>query len=84
MNILIEAVGWTGAVFVLVGYALLAMKKLNSHSYAYHGMNIIGAFLLAWYAVEKNANASVAINAIWTCIGISAVVSIWRNERKQP
>lgn len=78
MNIALESLGWLGAVMVLGGYALLAMKKLAANSYAYHGINILGGLLLGVYALWKGAWASILVNGVWVLIGIAAVVMLWQ------
>ena len=80
MSIAVECIGWAGAVSVVGAYGLLSMRKLSSDHYAYHAMNILGSFLLALYAIFKDAGASLAVNAIWMMIGIGAVASIYRSR----
>ncbi len=83
MNIVIEVIGWMGAVAVLSGYGLLSMKKLRSDSYSYHGLNIAGSLLLAVYALWKTAIASVAVNVVWLGIGIGAVLALRRAGKRE-
>jgi len=82
MSIMVEVVGWTGAAAVLGAYLLLAMKKLGSDTYTYHGLNILGAFLLSFYAYWKDASASLVINVIWCFIGLTAIMAIYRAGSK--
>jgi fluoride ion exporter CrcB/FEX len=79
MNVWVEIIGGLGAFSVVGAYGLLSAKKLRSDSYGYHGLNILGSFLLALYAYWKTAVASVAVNVIWLCIGVGAVVALKRS-----
>lgn len=78
MNMLLEIIGWLGALLVLGAYALLSMKKLSPNGYAYHAINIGGAGLLAVYTYSKGAMPSALLNIIWCGIGIGAMVAAYR------
>ncbi len=81
MNLLVELIGWIGAVSVLGAYALLSAKKLTADHLSYHGLNMLGATCLAFYALYKEAWASVAVNFIWLGIGLVAVTTLARVAR---
>jgi hypothetical protein len=78
---IVDWMGWVGAFLVLAAYALISIKKISSDSYYYHGINIVGASLLALYALAKDANASVVVNVVWLLIGIGAVIALYRAGR---
>jgi hypothetical protein len=82
MDIIYELIGWVGMVLVLGAYGLLAAKKIESDTLIYHGMNIIGALLLAVYTYWKEALPSAALNIIWCFIGLYALWGIRRAHRK--
>lgn len=76
-----EILGWVGALMVLGAYALLSMKKFQSDSYLYHGINIVGSAFLAFYAYTKGAGANVLVNVVWLLIGAAAIAAAWRAGR---
>jgi hypothetical protein len=78
----VEWIGWIGAAFVLGGYGLISFKKIPADGLLYHGLNIAGSVLLAAYAHWHGAIASVAINIIWSMIGIWASFQIVRAFKK--
>ncbi|MDX2112814.1 MAG: hypothetical protein SFW63_03670 [Alphaproteobacteria bacterium] len=82
MAMLFETMGWVGMVLVLGAYGLLAAKKIESDTLVYHGMNIIGALLLAVYTYWKDALPSAALNIIWCFIGLYALRGILRARKK--
>ncbi|MFO1242558.1 MAG: hypothetical protein U1E36_05080 [Rickettsiales bacterium] len=82
MDIIIEGLGWIGAIMVLAAYALLSGKKLVSDSYTYHGINMVGSFFLVLYASWKVAWANVLVNVVWLVIGIIAVWTLWKSGRR--
>ncbi len=82
MDILFEALGWVGMVLVLGAYGLLSAKKIQSDTLVYHGLNIIGALLLAVYTYWKDALPSAALNIIWCFIGLYTLRGILRARKK--
>ena len=42
-DITIEVIGWLGALMILVGFALNGFEILQSQSYAYQLLNLVGA-----------------------------------------
>lgn len=79
-----EVMGWIGAAAVLGAYALLSAGKLSPARYAYHVLNLGGSLMLGVYALWHGAIASVAVNAIWMCIGVIAISGITKRRAKLP
>lgn len=76
MNVLVEIIGWLGAVLVLSAYGLLSANRLSSRSVAYQVLNIAGSIGLVINTGWNGAIPSAAVNAIWLFIGAHA---LWRN-----
>jgi hypothetical protein len=76
MNLLIEVIGWLGAVLVLSAYGLLSAQRLSSRSVAYQVLNIAGSLGLVINTGWNGAIPSAAVNVIWLGIGAHA---LWRN-----
>jgi hypothetical protein len=75
IELLIEAVGWVGAVLILGAYALLTAGRLQAQSVAYQVMNVVGAagFIVnGWW---HGALPSAVLNVIWMLIG---GVALWQ------
>lgn len=75
MRILIESVGWLGAVLILLAYALLSTGRIEGRSAVYQWLNLIGA---AGFIVNSSWNGawpSAVLNVIWLGIGAA---SLWR------
>ena len=74
-QILVEVVGWTGALLILAAYALLTAGKLVAGSPLYQWMNVVGAagFIVnGWW---HGAIPSTALNVVWMLIG---GIALWR------
>jgi hypothetical protein len=79
MTLLIEIIGWAGAVLVLLAYGLLSAHRLSSRSGTYQVLNIGGSVGLLINALWNGAIPSAAVNLIWMAIGAHA---LWRNSRQ--
>ena len=79
LDLLIESVGWLGAVLILAAYGLLTAGKLNADSPAYHAANVIGALGFIANGWWHKALPSTVLNVIWAGIGLTA---LWRMRRK--
>jgi len=78
----IEAVGWGGAVLILLAYALLSSGKLSGQSLLYQGLNIVGAAGFAVNGWWHDAKPSAVLNILWMLIGVGASIRILtRRER---
>lgn len=74
-EIAVEAVGWAGALLILMGYVLVTTGKLTGRSPAFQWMNLLGAagFIVnGWW---HGALPSTVLNVIWLLI---AAVALWR------
>jgi hypothetical protein len=80
---LIHVVGGIGTIMVLAAYFLVSAGRIASASTAFQGLNLVGAALLAYYAVVLAAWASVALNGIWSLIGLVAMVRIVQMRRRR-
>jgi hypothetical protein len=70
----IDAVGWIGAVLLLVAYVLVSTRRLEGQAATFHGLNLLGGAGLAANSAVNGAFPSVALNVIWMAVGIVALV----------
>jgi hypothetical protein len=77
--ILIEGVGWAGAVLILAAYLLLSMGRLSGQSALYQWMNVIGAAGFTVNGWWHGALPSASLNLLWMLIG---VLALWRIVKK--
>ena len=81
LDILMEVVGWIGAVLILGGYALLTAEKVNAKSVSYQAMNVVGATGFIANGVWNGAWPSAVLNIIWVGIGVVALIRIFGKRR---
>jgi hypothetical protein len=75
LALFIDIVGWIGAGLILGAYALLTAGRLDAKSYAYQGMNVIGALGFIANGWWHGAMPSAVLNVIWAGIGM---VALWQ------
>ncbi|WP_346318543.1 hypothetical protein [Chitinophaga sp. YIM B06452] len=79
---IIELIGWAGVLFYLIGYLLLALKKISADKYAYHILNALGAIGLVTNAVFHKDNPNIVVNGAWLLIAVYAAREVFL--RKPP
>jgi len=70
--VVIEVLGWIGAVVILAGYALFSLGRLRD-GLAYQGVNLVGSALIAVNVAAHGAVASAVVNTIWASIAIAVI-----------
>ncbi len=74
LNILMEVVGWIGAILILTAYGMLTAGKLDGRSPAYQVMNVVGAAGFIANSSWNGAWPSAILNVIWVGIGAVALI----------
>lgn len=82
-NLIIDILGWVGAVALLSAYGLVSMKKLEGDSIPYQLLNLAGGLFLIVNTVYYGAYPSSGVNLVWSLIAILALSRKWRSA-KQP
>ena len=75
MALVIELIGWAGAVAVLLAYGLVSTDRVSSRSWRYHLLNIGGAVGLVINSSWNGAIPSAVVNLIWIGIGVYALAA---------
>jgi len=71
-SLLADAIGWAGALCLLLAYAGLATRRLTAGA-RYHVLNLVGAGGLAVNGAYHHAWPSAALNVVWLGIGVVAL-----------
>jgi hypothetical protein len=74
-NTFVDAIGWLGALILLVAYALVSLKRLEGDSTAYQVLNLGGGALLIINSFFYGAHPSVTVNLFWIGIALYTLVS---------
>jgi hypothetical protein len=78
-RILLESIGWTGAVLILAAYVMLSLGRLDGRSRAYQWMNVVGAICFIVNSGYNGAIPSATLNVVWAGIGL---YTLWRVGRR--
>ena len=70
-----DAIGWVGAVALLIAYAMVSHKKLEVDSVMYQFLNISGSLLLAANTIFYGSYPSTFVNLIWAGIAVFAIAA---------
>jgi len=83
-KLLIDILGWIGAVALLGAYGLVSTKKWPGDSLRYQSLNVLGAILLIINSAYYGAIPSVVVNVVWVSIALVSVLVNRRKGRERP
>ena len=76
-----DILGWIGTILVLIAYLLLSTNKINNGK-LYQLLNLVASLFMAIGLFPKNAWFSFALQVIWGCIAIVALVKMMNKNEK--
>ena len=71
-KLLVDVLGWAGALLLLGAYGCVSFKKLRPDSIAYQIANGLGSCCLVVNTVFYHAYPSAFVNVIWIAIALTA------------
>ncbi|MBS1496228.1 MAG: hypothetical protein JSU03_00950 [Bacteroidetes bacterium] len=74
MNILIEIIGWIGAVLIVGAYSLNIYGVWKTHSLKYIAANFFGGLFFVIHTFVHHAYPSMIVNIIWVFIAMFALL----------
>jgi hypothetical protein len=74
VKILIEVIGWAGALLVLGAYGLLTTRRLASSSAGYQWLNAAGSAGLIVNSAWNGAFPVMFLNVVWLAVTAYAIV----------
>jgi len=77
---LIDALGWIGALSLIVAYASVSFRKMAADGALYQLMNALGSFLLIVNRVYYRAYPSAFVNVVWITIAVAARLRVKRYQ----
>lgn len=69
-----EVIGWIGSVAVVAAYLLVSYQKIESDSFFYQMLNLIGSICLIINTFYNHAFPSMTVNVIWAFIAIAVLI----------
>ena len=75
-NLIINSIGWSGSLLLIIAYWLVSKKSIKPESSFYHSLNIGGSILLIVNTYYYGAFPSAAVNIVWVIIGTLYILKI--------
>jgi hypothetical protein len=72
MKILVDILGWSGALLLLGAYGAVSFRKLRAESLLYQLINGLGSCFLVVNTIYYHAFPSAFVNLIWIGIALTA------------
>lgn len=69
-RIIIDILGWAGAILYLIAYGLISIKKVEGDSWLYQGLNIFAGIFLIVNTFYLRAYPSAGLNVVWVGIAV--------------
>src|SRR5579883_1303547 len=78
LKMLVEIVGWAGAVTMLTAYLLLTAGRLSANSARYQWLNVAAAAAFIVNSGWNGAYPSACLNLVWMTIGLYGLARLTR------
>lgn len=69
-----QLIGLIGAILVLGAYLALQRQWLTLEQRVYHGLNLVGAGLLAWIAATERQVGLTLVEGAWALLSLPGLV----------
>jgi hypothetical protein len=73
-ELLIQIIGWVGTCLVVAAYWLISIKKIDSQSRVYLGMNLLGAISMGINVGYQRAWPALGLQIIWGGIALVSLI----------
>lgn len=77
-ELLIEAIGWAGALVILGSYILVSSGRLSGRSAVFQWLNVAGSAGFVINSGWHGALPSTVLNVVWMAVGL---FTLWRLGR---
>jgi hypothetical protein len=78
LTLLIEIVGWLGAMLILLAYGLVSAGRLDARGAMFQWMNLVGAAGFVANSGYHGAWPSTVLNIVWIGIAAASLVRLAR------
>ncbi|OGH85288.1 MAG: hypothetical protein A2493_01560 [Candidatus Magasanikbacteria bacterium RIFOXYC12_FULL_33_11] len=76
-NIIHLAIGWYGAIIILLAYILISFDLMSPNSFLYQLMNVTGAIGLVYYSTLKKDFPTSVLNVFWAFVALVAMIKLF-------
>ena len=79
---MVTVIGAAGFVLLLAGYGLNTLGRIDRKGLPYGALNMVGASILAWYALVQDAPVLTALEGTWALLAVITTLSHMRRRRR--
>jgi hypothetical protein len=80
-SLMVDVVGWAGAVLLLIAYGLVSLRGYKGTSAAFQWLNVAGGALLIVNSAYYGAYPSAFLNVVWIGIAVAAIARARRPDK---
>jgi len=80
-ELLVDVIGWVGAVMLLAAYGAVSSGKLAGTSFRYQILNAAASAFLIVNAIYYRAFPSAFVNLVWIGIAVAAILASRSSRR---
>ena len=80
MEIVLNILGWIGAICTLTAYYWVSTNQISSTSFIFQMLNILGGLLIFLNSAYYGAIPSAILNLLWASIALFSVSKIYQNK----
>lgn len=80
IKLIVDGIGWIGAVELISAYALISYKKVDADSALFQWLNLTGSIFLIINTYYYHAYPSTIVNVFWLFIAFFALLRIMRRS----
>lgn len=80
-KIVMDVLGWAGAVLYLIAYGLVSAKKVTGDSWTYQGLNLVAGAFLIINTLYLRAYPSAGLNIAWVGIAVLTLAQKFRKDQ---
>ncbi len=79
VRLIVDLIGWVGALVVLIAYGLVSAKRVEGDARSYQLLNLFGGAFLIVNTLYYGAYPSSLVNLVWVTIAVITLgKGMWR------
>ncbi len=73
---LVEGLGWLGSFLVILAYALSSLGYLETETWVYQLMNLVGALGVGLITFLRKAYQGFVLNLVWAIVAVIGLIRL--------
>jgi hypothetical protein len=74
---MIQVIGMVGAALILAPFAAIQMRRLETETWSYQLLNLVGASLLTVIATLERQYGFIVLEGVWAVMSLIGVRRVW-------